>query len=233
MWKALFGSVTFHVAVGVGLLSTAWWWTTDGEIRKPPALAVSLKQPVPEVTHDAPLPPVEPPIETEVEIIPLVEVDAPPLDVLEDLPPAEDYKAVRPWMPRGFRYRPTKLPPHLLEQVKPVADVIALAPPTPPAQPEPQASVLLAPSIDATQCPAPEYPRRARRMRWEGVTQLLVTVDTTGNPIGIQVSVSSGHQILDDAAIGAVQGWRFHPAKRNGAVEVGKILVPIRFGITK
>lgn len=228
--------MTFHVAVGVSLLSTAWWWTTDGEVRNPPELAVSLKEAVPEVTRDAPSIPVEPPIEAEVEIIPLVEVEATPLNVLEDLPPAEDYKAVRPWMPRGLRYRPTKLPPHLRAEAEAKENVIARTPwpaSTAPLQPEPQASVLLAPSIDVTQCPPPEYPLRARRMRWEGVTQLLVTVDTTGNPIGIQVSLSSGHQILDDAAIGAVQAWHFHPAKRDGVIEIGKILVPIRFGIRK
>lgn len=231
MWKALFGSVTFHVAVGVGLLSTAWWWTTEGNVRKPPELAVSLKESVPEVTHDAPPIPVEPPIETEVEIIPVVEVEAPVLDTLEDLPPAEDYKSVRPWMPRGLRYRPSKLPPHLREQVKPVKEVLVSAPAKPTAQPEPQVSVLLAPAIDAAQCPPPEYPRRARRMRWEGVTQLLVTVDALGDPIAIRVSASSGYQILDDAAIEAVQTWHFHPAKRDGVVEEGEILVPIRFGI--
>ena len=234
MLKAVFGSMTFHIAVGVGLLSTAWWWTTDGDVRKPPELAVSLKEAVPEVTQEAPPVSVEPPIETEVEIIPLVEVDATPLDVLEDLPLAEDYKAVRPWMPRGLRYRPTKLPPHLREQVEAEQKAVARIPSPAavvPSQPEPQATVLLAPSIDATQCPPPEYPRRARRMRWEGVTQLLVTVDTNGNPLAIKVSVSSGHQILDDAAIGAVQKWRFHPAKRDGVQEVGDLLVPIRFGI--
>jgi len=232
MWKALFGSVTFHVAVGVGLLSTAWWWTTDGDVHLPPELAVSLAKPVPEVTEDSPPIPVEPPVETAVEIIPVVEVDAPPLEALETLPPAEDYKAVRPWMPRGLRYRPSKLPPHLREKNKTVEPAIAITRPSIPDQPEAQVSVLLAPSIDSTQCPAPEYPRRARRMRWEGITQLIVTVDANGNPTAIRVSVSSGHQILDDAAIKAVQTWHFHPANRDGNPESGDLLVPIRFDIT-
>ena len=223
--------MTFHVAVGVGLLSTAWWWTTEGDVRKPPELAVSLTESVPAVTDDAPPIPVEPPVETAVEIIPVVEVDAPPLDVLETLPPAEEYKAVRPWMPRGLRYRPSKLPPYLREQNETVAPVIAVTRPSKPDQPQAQASVLLAPSINPAECPAPEYPRRARRMRWEGTTQLVVTVDVNGNPTAIRLSVSSGHQILDDAAIKAVQTWHFHPANRDGTPESGDLLVPIRFDI--
>ncbi|PCJ52471.1 MAG: hypothetical protein COA70_12000 [Planctomycetota bacterium] len=65
------------------------------------------------------------------------------------------------------------------------------------------------------------------------MTQLIVTVDANGSPSAIRVIVSSGHQILDDAAIEAVQTWHFHPANRDGTLESGDLLVPIRFDITE
>jgi len=229
------GSVTFHVAVGVGLFSTAWWWASEADELQPPELAVALKEEVPEVSQDAPDFEVQPPIELEPVVLPVVEVEASHLAELEELPPAKEYLAVRPWMPQQLRYRPSTLPPHLREQTKPVEEQrrtdSAIPRTVAPQASAPRASVLLAPQIVAEQCPPPEYPRRARRMRWEGVTQLIVTVDVNGNPIAIKVSVSSGHQILDDAAIQAVQTWHFHPANRDQVAEVGDLLVPIRFDI--
>lgn len=177
--------------------------------------------------------PLVPPSEPEPHVIPVVEVEASALEPLEELPPAEDYRAVRPWMPRGQRYRPTAPPPNRVKDLATQeSEVDPHTPPSPPppAQ-EPRASVLLAPQIDAKQCPAPEYPRRARRLRLEGTTQLLVTVSAEGRPVRVVVQTSSGHPLLDDAAITAVHLWRFHPAKRDGVVEQGDLLVPIRFDI--
>lgn len=215
-------------------MSTAWWYWADQEKVEPPQIAVELAEAVPEVTVDAPDAEVEPPVEPEPEVIPVVEVEATPLEELEELP-EQEYQAVRPWMPRGQRYRPSvpkpapSTPPSPTEPVVPPE--VMEPEPSPPVVEEPTASVVLAPQIDAKQCPAPEYPRRARRMRWEGVTQLLVTVDVEGAPVAIVVQTSSGHEILDEAAILAVWEWHFHPAKRDGTAEQGDLLVPIRFQI--
>ncbi|MHC4824026.1 MAG: energy transducer TonB [Planctomycetota bacterium] len=235
MLKALLASSVFHVAVGLGLLSSAWWWWQDSAPRRePPTLAVSLPDTPPPVTEDSVEIPVVPPNEPEPEVIPVVDVEATALEPLEDLPPAEDYRAVRPWMPRGQRYRPTAPPPNRVKETEVAATeppplVVSPQPAPPPS--EPQASVLLAPQIDAEQCPAPEYPRRARRLRLEGTTQLLVTVSAEGEPMKVLVQTSSGHALLDDAAVKAVYRWHFHPAKRDGVVEQGDLLVPIRFDI--
>ena len=219
-------------------MSTAWWFWSDQEKVAPPQIAVELAEAVPEVTFDDPPMEVAPPVEPEPEVLPVVEVEATSLEELEELPPLEEYQAVRPWMPRGQRYRPSVPKPEQENEPvvePPVPPQLEVAPtPPPPAEPivqEPVASVVLAPQIDAQQCPAPEYPRRARRLRWEGTTQLLVTVKQEGSPIAIAVQTTSGHELLDEAAKLAVWEWRFHPAKRNGVAEQGDLLVPIRFHI--
>jgi protein TonB len=43
---------------------------------------------------------------------------------------------------------------------------------------------------------------------------LLVVVDGEGQPVSISVQKTSGHGILDRAAVAAVEGWRFRPANR-------------------
>lgn len=217
----------------MGLLSTAWWFWAEKESVAPPQIAVELAEPLPEVTVDVPLNEVKPPVEPEPEVLPVVEVEATALEELEDLPVTE-YQAVRPWMPRGHRYRPSLPPQEPAEEVPELPVKQPDQPPVPPAEPEvqePVASVVLAPQIDAKQCPAPEYPRRARRLRWEGTTQLLVTVNAHGSPTAIAIQTSSGHELLDEAAKLAVWEWRFHPAKRDGVAEQGDLLVPIRFHI--
>ena len=90
-------------------------------------------------------------------------------------------------------------------------------------------------AIDASpsyfQNPAPTYPEAARRMRREGVVKLLVTVETNGLPSSISISSSSGHQSLDDAALKAVQSWKFKPGEINGVAVQSKVEVPIRFSL--
>ncbi len=209
-------------------MSSAWWWWQGQVPKEPPSLAVTLIQEIPPTPPDAPDVEVEAPPEPEPEVLPVVEVEATaiePTPQLEELPPQEEYEAVRPWMPRAWRFRPAK--PKLQPQQQPQPTPKPPPNPTPP----PQASVVMAPQIDAALCPPPKYPRRARRCQWEGVAQLLVTVNAEGKPVAIQVQVSSGHEILDQAAVDAVWGWHFHPAKRDGKVEAGQLLVPIRFEI--
>lgn len=79
--------------------------------------------------------------------------------------------------------------------------------------------------------PAPPYPEAARRMRREGVVTLLVTVETDGLASSISIRSSSGHQTLDDAAIKAVQSWKFKPGEINGVAVQSKVEVPIRFSL--
>ena len=45
------------------------------------------------------------------------------------------------------------------------------------------------------------------------------------------IATSSGHQILDDAAVAAVRTWRFSPATQAGVPVAAIADVPIRFSI--
>jgi protein TonB len=77
--------------------------------------------------------------------------------------------------------------------------------------------------------PAPRYPEMARERGWEGLVVLAVNVAADGRAESVSVSRSSGHRVLDQAALEAVRAWRFEPARRGGLPIAGNALVPIRF----
>lgn len=77
--------------------------------------------------------------------------------------------------------------------------------------------------------PKPKYPSIARSRGWEGKVVLNVRVSASGNVEGVSVSSSSGHDVLDDAAVAAVEGWRFVPAKRGDTAVASTVHVPINF----
>ncbi len=81
--------------------------------------------------------------------------------------------------------------------------------------------------------PEPEYPLAARRRGQEGSVVLSVTVSGAGRAVEILIKQSSGHELLDQAAVKAVRAWEFEPA-RIGAVGVeSKIEVPVRFKLNR
>lgn len=102
----------------------------------------------------------------------------------------------------------------------------ASAPSTAPATPS-----LTPPSATAgyLRNPAPEYPALAQRRGWEGRVLLRVRVLASGKPSEIQIQQSSGRDLLDEAAIQAVQRWSFVPAKRGDVTQEGWVSVPIDF----
>lgn len=77
--------------------------------------------------------------------------------------------------------------------------------------------------------PLPGYPMVARRMGWQGKVVLNVEVLESGLPGQIKLHQSSGRDVLDNAAMQAVRGWRFVPARKNGLVVAKWFLVPIPF----
>ena len=77
--------------------------------------------------------------------------------------------------------------------------------------------------------PKPKYPSVARSRGWEGKVVLQVRVSADGESEGVSVSQSSGHDILDEAAVSAVEGWRFKPAKRGDTAVASTVSVPINF----
>lgn len=59
----------------------------------------------------------------------------------------------------------------------------------------------------------PDYPERARQDGQEGTVVLKIQIVTNGRPEQVTVYRSSGYELLDEAAVTAVQRWRFVPAQ--------------------
>jgi len=126
---------------------------------------------------------------------------------------------------------------------KPLASTAAISAPTPPVEVPVTAeqdsadysqanSVITEPvAADYLQNPPPEYPASARRHRQEGTVMLEVAVTREGRAHAVEISRSSGHSLLDDAAQNAVKRWQFIPARRGSEVIEASVIVPIVFQI--
>lgn len=77
--------------------------------------------------------------------------------------------------------------------------------------------------------PKPKYPSIARSRGWQGKVLLRVKVSAYGLSEVVTVQRSSGHEILDESAIAAVEKWQFIPAKRGTAAVACSVIVPIIF----
>lgn len=113
----------------------------------------------------------------------------------------------------------------------PVAPPIDAAPAPAPAAP---ASVpVTAARFDADYLanPKPVYPVTSRRMGEEGKVVLRVKVSPGGTPAAVEVRQSSGFPRLDEAAMSAVEHWRFVPARRGDEAVESWVSVPIVFSL--
>jgi protein TonB len=79
--------------------------------------------------------------------------------------------------------------------------------------------------------PRPSYPQAARRMGFQGKVVLNVEVLATGRAGQVQLHTSSGHEILDNAALQTVKTWHFSPARRLGQAVTEWFLVPVNFSL--
>jgi len=77
--------------------------------------------------------------------------------------------------------------------------------------------------------PKPKYPGIATSRGWEGSVHLLVKVSAEGDSEEVTVQRSSGYDVLDEAAIEAVEKWKFIPAKRGETPVSSSVVVPINF----
>ena len=75
----------------------------------------------------------------------------------------------------------------------------------------------------------PTYPTTPRRLGIQGTTLLRVHVLADGRIGDVLVESSAGHPDLDEAAIGAVRGWRFDPARRGNEPVSMWVLLPVEF----
>ncbi len=174
------------------------------------------------------LPPAEivaPPKTQPVEIAFVTPPPPPPPPKLEEPPKPKVQKAVKtPQIPVVQNVVPQNV----------VSDnVVAVQEGPPPAPPAPVEEKITAARADAGYLnnPPPEYPPVALRQGWSGTVQLRVLVQPDGSASTINVAKTSGKKVLDDAAIAAVQKWKFVPAKRGDTPIEGWVSFPVEFNI--
>ena len=111
---------------------------------------------------------------------------------------------------------------------------VAVAPPAPPspAPLQPAAEpVIEPPRYHAAYLsnPPPAYPLAARRRGVEGTVLVRAEISAGGECQRAELKKTSGHEMLDQAALEAVKKWRFVPAKRGSQAVVAWVEVPITF----
>jgi protein TonB len=77
--------------------------------------------------------------------------------------------------------------------------------------------------------PSPRYPAAAQRRGQTGKVIVRVLISPQGNVVNASIEKSSGHVLLDDAALDAVQRARFKPYTENGVAHSARADIPIDF----
>lgn len=127
---------------------------------------------------------------------------------------------------------PTETVPVTLPEPVQVAAPIELPSVATAPQPRPVSALRVdIGEIDYLRAPTPRYPPAARRLRLQGVVQLLVAVDVQGRVSGAVVHSSSGYVELDSAARQAVFDARFRPYRVDGEPRAVEVLVPVQFAL--
>lgn len=96
-------------------------------------------------------------------------------------------------------------------------------------RPRLEAAVSVQGDAQALSNPKPEYPPVAIRRGYEGTVVLEVEVLPDGAVGDVRVKSSSGHAILDRAAVDAVRLWRYEPARSLGRSRRSLVEEPVRF----
>ncbi len=164
-----------------------------------------------------------------------VAVPAPPVVVPEAMPepvqapPKLAPPAVRAPVPRKPAARATvrKVEPQPPLQIAPpqaqVAEARTHAPRAVPAVTEARFDA------DYLNNPPPVYPAMSQRKGEQGKVLLLVQVSAQGTAERVEIRASSGHLLLDSAALEAVKRWRFVPARHGDRAVAASVVVPIVF----
>lgn len=77
----------------------------------------------------------------------------------------------------------------------------------------------------------PVYPKRALELNQQGMVTLHAEILPTGQPRKLKIAQSSGHRLLDNAALAAVKKWEFEPTEMNGSFVTSWVSVPVKFVI--
>lgn len=77
--------------------------------------------------------------------------------------------------------------------------------------------------------PPPPYPTSARRRGIEGAVFIDARIGAGGEAKELKLATSSGDDALDSAAMDAVRGWRFVPARRGEQAVEAWVRIPLVF----
>nr|GEZ41349.1 protein TonB, putative [Tanacetum cinerariifolium] len=138
-----------------------------------------------------------------------------PVDKPVEKPKVEKPKPVKKPEPVKKPMPPAPAAPAAPSNPAPAAPTPSPAPPAPAAAPAAPAKESAAISgLASLGNPPPEYPGAALRKGMEGRVILRIKVLPNGRAGSVEVTKSSGKQVLDDAAVETVRNWKFVPAKR-------------------
>lgn len=104
--------------------------------------------------------------------------------------------------------------------------------PRTPVEAPPAATVVR--TVDAVLCPpmTVQYPARAVRLGLQGHVQLRLLLGQDGAVREISVADSSGHEMLDSAAVTAMRGLRCQPYIEDGHAMPAQVLQLVEFSLT-
>ncbi|BBL72348.1 hypothetical protein MoryE10_29540 [Methylogaea oryzae] len=132
--------------------------------------------------------------------------------------------------------KPKPLPrPVPLKQAEPAPtpEPVAEAPPPPaaaaPAAPAPAPFQEANYKANYLQNPPPRYPSMARERHWQGEVLVRTRILADGTAGEVRLERSSGHDVLDEAALEAVRQWRFVAAKEGDKAVDSWVIIPIDF----
>lgn len=182
----------------------------------------------PAARETAPLPPIEARL--------LAAVREPPSEpvTLSSSPPERVASSrFRPQPPR-----PVLTTPVAASRSVPVPAAVPVEATAPPALAAPAVvmatapvAVVEPPRYDAAYLanPPPAYPASARRRGIEGTTTVEARVGPGGEAREVKLAASAGDAALDGAALEAVRGWRFVPARRGDLAVEAWVRIPLVF----
>ncbi len=160
---------------------------------------------------------------------------APPIMVSIIAPPAEQPIELPKPLPvkRILKEPPKKI--ITAEAAKP-SEFVA-PPPEEKPQPAPVIveAIIIPPKFNADYLdnPKPGYPTMSKRLGEQGKVLLRVLVNSKGFPDKVEIDKSSGFARLDNAALQAVERWKFVPARQGAQAVVASVIVPVSFILEK
>ncbi|MGY2233623.1 TonB family protein [Pseudomonas gingeri] len=203
------------------------WWGYQSEERITPAQPQEMSIEFAAEAVPAPAPPPEPapePVEQPV----------------QSLAPEDTEAVATPPRPEPVKAQPARPKPlPATKHVEPTQpSTLSAAPGTalaanPAPAPAPVKETAAVSGLAGLGNPAPAYPQMALRRLWEGRVELRISVTAEGRAASVSVTRSSGHELLDSAAVETVRTWKFLPAKRGDTPVSGTATQVIDFKLPK